>query len=154
MQPENEIQLVEIVEMEEMYLVGFSVTSAFERHEPEVVEAMKRQFHSRKDEIRHAIHPERYLSPHFSSDVLFTYLICMEVSSLSDIPEGMLGFTVPPHRYAKVKTKGDPYRTIHDYLNRNGLQNDSGALSLEIYAFRNPVWPDEAEVYVPLNTDA
>lgn len=57
MQPENEVQLVE---MEEMYLVGFSVTSAFERHDPEAVEAMKRQFYSRKDEIRHAIHPERY----------------------------------------------------------------------------------------------
>ena len=101
MQPENEIQQVEIVELEEMYLVGFSVTLAFERHDSEVVEAMKRQFYSRKDEIRHAIHPERYLSPHFSSDVLFTYLICMEVSSLSDIPEGMLGFTTVRYRLDK-----------------------------------------------------
>ncbi|BBH24322.1 hypothetical protein Back11_56670 [Paenibacillus baekrokdamisoli] len=147
MYPENQVQLLELPEIK---LVGLYVTSPFQGHLPERVEAMKQEFYKRKDEICNIIHPERYISPSFSSEVLFTYLICMEVEELSDVPEGMIGFTIPPHRYAKVKSKGDPYQVIHNYLDANGQQNDRRALALEIYHFENPVWPDEAEVLLPL----
>ncbi|KRF20224.1 GyrI-like domain-containing protein [Paenibacillus sp. Soil787] len=148
MNPENQVQLLELPEIK---LVGLYVTSSFKGHLPERVEEMKREFHKRKGEIRNVIRPERYISPSFSSEVLFTYLICMEVEDLSDVPEGMIGFMIPPHRYAKVKSKDDPYQVIHDYLDANGQQNDRRALSLEIYRFENPVWPDEAEVLIPLH---
>lgn len=141
---------VQLLELPEIKLVGFCVTSSFQGHLPERVEAMKQQFLSRKDEIQNVTHPERYMSPSFSSEVLFTYLMCMEVEDLTEIPEGMIGFTVPPHRYAKTKCDGDPYQVLHDYLNSNGLQNDKRALALEIYHFDKPVWPDEAEVLIPL----
>ncbi|QYR21283.1 GyrI-like domain-containing protein [Paenibacillus sp. sptzw28] len=147
MDAENRIELLEIPEIR---LVGLSVTSSFKGHLPERVEAMKQEFYKRKGEIPNVIHPERYISPSFSSEVLFTYLICMEVEDLSEVPEGMIGFTIPPHRYAKTKSTGDPYQVIHDYLNTNGLQNDNRALALEIYYFDKPVWPDEAEVLIPL----
>ncbi len=110
---------------------------------------MKQEFYKRKGEIRNVIHPERYISPSFSSEVLFTYLICMEVEDLSNVPEGMIGFTIPPHRYARVKSKGDPYQDIHNYLDSIGQQSDRRALALEIYHFENPIWPDEAEVLIP-----
>ncbi|RAV22875.1 GyrI-like domain-containing protein [Paenibacillus contaminans] len=141
---------VQIVEVPEIKLVGFSVTCSFNGHIHERVEKMKREFYERKEEIRNKVHPERYISPCFSSEVLFTYLICMEVSDLSEVPEGMIGFTVPPHRYATTKCQGDPYQVIHDYLGSIGLQSDKRALALEIYSLANPVWPDETEVLLPL----
>jgi predicted transcriptional regulator YdeE len=147
MNPKDEVQMLELSEIK---LVGLYVTSSFQGHLPERVEAMKQEFHKRKDEIRNIIHPERYMCPNFASEVLFTYLICLEVKELSDVPEGLIGFTIPPHRYAKVTSNGDPYQVIHNYLNENGQQSDKRALALEIYQFNNPVWPDEAEVLIPL----
>ncbi|MEF3302254.1 GyrI-like domain-containing protein [Paenibacillus sp. GYB003] len=147
MNHENEVQLIELPDIK---LVGLSVTSPFQGHDPERVEAMKRLFYERRGEIRNAVRPERYVSPSFSSEVLFTYMICMEVDDLTDAPEGMIGFTIPARRYAKAKTKGDPYRVIGDCLRANGLRSDGRALALEIYRFENPAWPDEAEVLVPL----
>jgi predicted transcriptional regulator YdeE len=147
MDADAQIQMVDIPEIK---LIGLSITSSFKDHLPQRVETMKQEFYKRKGEIPNVIHTERYISPGFTSEVLFTYLICMEVEDLSEVPEGMIGFRIPPHRYAKTKSKGDPYRETHDYLNVNGLQNDGRALALEIYHFDNPIWPDEAEVLIPL----
>jgi predicted transcriptional regulator YdeE len=141
---------IEMLELPEMKLIGLSITSSFVGHEPERVEAMKREFHSRKDEITDVIHPERYLSPHFSTENLFTYMICMEVEALANVPEGMLGFTIPAHRYVQVKSKGDPYEELHSYVRANNLQSNDRALAIEIYSFANPSWPDEVEVFLPL----
>lgn len=102
MDADHQIQMVDIPEIK---LIGLSSTSSFKDNLPERVEAMKQE------------------SPGFTSEVLFTYLICMEVEDLSEVPEGMIGFRIPPHRYAKTKSKGDPYQETHDYLNVNGLQN-------------------------------
>ncbi|KRE25179.1 GyrI-like domain-containing protein [Paenibacillus sp. Soil522] len=147
MDPENPVQLLEWPEIK---LIGLYVTSSFQGHLPEKVDAMKEEFYKRKGEIGSIIHPERYISPSFTSEVLFTYLICMEVEDLSNVPEGMIGFTIPPHRYARIKSKGDPYQDIHNYLDSIGQQSDRRALALEIYHFENPTWPDEAEVLLPL----
>jgi predicted transcriptional regulator YdeE len=147
MNTENQVQVLELPEMK---LVGLYVTSPFKGHNPQRVEDMKQEFYRRKDEIEHVIHPERYVSPSFTSEVLFTYLISMEVAEIKDVPRGMIGFTIPPHCYAKVKSKGDPYKIIHQYLDANQYKNDGKALALEVYRFDNPVWPDEAEVFIPL----
>ncbi|GIP40146.1 hypothetical protein J31TS4_34260 [Paenibacillus sp. J31TS4] len=139
-----------IVELPELHLIGLSVTSVHSRHDPDRVAAMKREFFERRGEIPNPLHPDRYISPHFSTSVLFTYLICMEVSELSAIPEGMLGFTVPARRYVGTKSPTDPYLVIHNYLRANGLQADPKSLALEVYSFANPEWPAETDVYVPL----
>ncbi|MFB9328940.1 GyrI-like domain-containing protein [Paenibacillus aurantiacus] len=142
------------IDLPEIHLVGLCITSPFNSHRPDRIEAMKNEFLRRKGEIQHVLHPERYVSPHFSSEILFTYFVCMEVARLSDIPEGMLGFTIPPHRYAAVQSPDDPYRVIHDYLQATSKHNHDKALALEIYRFDKSVWPDEAEVYIPLREAA
>lgn len=141
---------VRVLELPEMKLVGLSITSSFVGHDPERVEAMKQEFNRRKDEISHIIHAERYLSPHFSTENLFTYMICMEVEELTNVPEGMLGFAIPAHQYVHVKSKGDPYDELHSYVRNNDLQSNDRALAIEIYQFANSTWPDEVDVYIPL----
>jgi predicted transcriptional regulator YdeE len=77
-------------------------------------------------------------------------MICMEVEDLSEIPDGMIGFTIPPHRYGRTRSKGDPYQVIHDHLKANNIESDIKALALEFYTYESPVWPDSVEVYIPL----
>lgn len=141
---------VEFVKVEAKHYIGLSITSSFQGHDPKRVETLKQQFMVRRHEIMHAVNPRQYVCPHFNSETLFTYLYCLEVSKLDDIPEGMLGFTIPAHTYAKVRTELDPYEVLHSYLKEQGLQNDTKALALEIYNMESPRWPDQVDVYVPI----
>jgi predicted transcriptional regulator YdeE len=144
---DNQVQLIELPEIK---LVGVYIASGFTGQPPKGEDALKASFHRRKAEIRNPTHPGRYLSPHFTCEVLFTYLICLEVSEFADVPEGMVYFTVPAHRYAAVQSAGDPYEVIHTYLRNNGHHKDEHALALEMYQFDNPRWPDAVEVLLPL----
>ncbi|MDQ0059831.1 GyrI-like domain-containing protein [Paenibacillus harenae] len=141
---------VELVKLDAQYFVGLSITSSFEGHDSNRVETLKQQFMARRFEIKHAVNPVQYVCPHFNSETLFTYFYCLEVSTLEHIPEGMIGFSIPAHTYAKVRTELDPYEVLHRYLNEQGLQNDSKALALEIYNMESPRWPDQVNVYIPI----
>ncbi|WP_185929320.1 MULTISPECIES: GyrI-like domain-containing protein [Paenibacillus] len=141
---------VEIVHLQEKKFIGIPVTSSFQNHDPKRVEATKESFLNRKHEIKNVINSHEYVCPHFSSEVLFTYFFCMEVSTLEDIPEGMIGFTAPPHSYATTRTEKDPYEQIHTYLANNGFENNSKALALEVYQFEDPEWPGKVDVFVPV----
>ncbi|WP_173275695.1 effector binding domain-containing protein [Paenibacillus sp. NEAU-GSW1] len=145
-----ELNQIEVVQLPEKHYVGLSVTSSFRGHDPKRVEQMKESFFCRYDEIRHVVDETQYVSPHFSSEQLFTYLICAEVSRLSDIPEGMIGFTIPAQSYVKTRSSGDPYAELHQYVKEHNLSNNSKALALEVYKRDMPVWPNETEVYIPL----
>ncbi|MGZ9583743.1 GyrI-like domain-containing protein [Paenibacillus marinisediminis] len=141
---------VEIIHFQEKKFIGIPVTSSFQAHSPKRIEETKELFLSRKNEIKNVINPNEYVCPHFASEVLFTYLFCMEVSDLVDIPEGMIGFVVPAHTYAKIRSENDPYEVLHTYLKNNGLENNSRAIALEVYQFEDPEWPRKVDVYIPI----
>lgn len=142
---------VEIAETGELHMVGIPVTALFQHQGPNpAIEAAKQQFLARKHEIAGQLHPDRYVCPHFASEVMFTYWFCMEVEELRDIPDGMLGFTIPAHRYVKGRSAQDPYELLHGYLREHGLRNHPKALAMEIYRFDNPQWPAEVDVYIPI----
>lgn len=91
---------------------------------------------------------------------MFTYFYCLEVGDLSDIPEGMMGFTVPAHTYAIVRYEGpypwspDPYDAIAEYRQQHGLESDRNGMVLEFYGFANEAVREEGrliiDVAVPL----
>lgn len=141
---------VEIVQLEEKKYIGIPVTSSFQNHDPKRIEEAKEIFMNRRHEIKNAVNLEQYVCPHFSSEVLFTYFFGMEVHHLDAVPEGMIGFAVPVHKYAKIRSGQDPYEVIYRYLSHHGIQNDPRAISLEVYPFDRPVWPAEVDVYVPI----
>ena len=141
---------VEIVRVDEKKVIGIPVTCSFQFHDPARIEETKQLFLSRRHEIKHAIHPHRYVCPHYSSEVSFTYFYCVEVSELAEIPEGMIGFTIPPHTYGTTRSDTDPYEVIHTYLANNGMKNNAKALALEIYQIDDPRWPSKVDVFVPI----
>jgi hypothetical protein len=74
----------------------------------------------------------------------------MQVSELSEIPEGTLGFSVPEHEYGKTRSDTDPYEVIHTHLESIGLENDPEGLAIETYRFDEPGWPDRVDVFIPI----
>lgn len=141
---------IKTVHLEEKKFVGFPVTSSFSFHDPNRIEEAKRQFLERKNEIRDVVNPEEYVCPHFASEVLFTYFYCMEVSALEDIPEGMIGFTIPARNYVTTRANADPYEVLHAYIKDNGIDHHPRALALEVYQFADPEWPGKVDVFVPI----
>ncbi|MCZ8522305.1 MULTISPECIES: GyrI-like domain-containing protein [Paenibacillus] len=145
---------VHLIALEMKRFIGLPITVPFEpgRDGPRSVHRVREEFLRRRHEIPNPLSPGRYVCPHFSSEALFTYFYCMEVGSLDTVPGGMVGFTIPPHRYAAVRSEGDPYLEIENSLLAQGLHKDTRALALEFYSFDRPVWPGEVDVYVPLAT--
>lgn len=142
---------VEIVTLEEKHFVGVPVTVAFQKHDPERIKEANQIFLTRKNEIKGIINEHEYVCPHFANDVLFTYIYCMEVSEISDIPSGMLGFNVSGQRYAKVRsTDQDPYALIKSYLQNNGLEYNTRSLALEVFRFGEHQSINNADIFVPM----
>ncbi|MCD9025460.1 GyrI-like domain-containing protein [Cohnella silvisoli] len=142
---------IEIVTLGEKYFVGVPVTNVFQRFDPDRIKEANQIFLARKSEIKEIINENEYVCPHFANDVLFTYIYCMEVTEIKDIPKGMIGFCVPNQRYVKVRsTDQDPYALIKSYLKANGLENNTRSLSLEVFRFGEEQHFNKADIFVPI----
>ncbi|MCD9023624.1 GyrI-like domain-containing protein [Cohnella silvisoli] len=141
---------VKLVSLQEKKFVGLPVTSPFEAHQPERIDEAKQIFIERRHEIKAVVNPNEYVCPHYTSEVLFTYFFCMEVSEITDVPNGMIGFTLPAHTYALTRSDQDPYEVIHSFLRDIGKESNQRALAMEIYSFDNPQWPSQVDVYLPI----
>lgn len=140
---------VQMVRLDEKKFVGFAVTSSF--HDMKGIGEANRLFMERKHEIAGTVDSEHYVCPHFANEVLFTYMYCMEVSELNEIPEGMIGFTVPAGRYARARSKvADPYALIHAHLSENGLETNPNLVAFEVFAFGEEESKYNADIFVPV----
>jgi predicted transcriptional regulator YdeE len=142
---------IEIVTLEEKYFVGVPVTNVFQRFDPDRIKEANQIFLARKSEIKEIINEHEYVCPHFANDILFTYIYCMMVTEIKDIPKGMIGFCVPSQRYVKVRsTDQDPYALIKSYLKANGLENNTRSLALEVFRFGEEQHFNNADIFVPI----
>jgi predicted transcriptional regulator YdeE/catechol 2,3-dioxygenase-like lactoylglutathione lyase family enzyme len=140
---------VEIVRLDEKCYVGVPVTSSFQ-NVVGIGEA-RQIFMEKKNEIQNIVNKDLYACLHFANDVLFTYVYCMEVSAIGIVPQGMIGFTVPGNRYAKVRTKDtEPYAFINSYLSANRMEKDSSSLAIEIFKFGENEHYNNADILVPI----
>lgn len=142
---------IEIVTLEEKHFVGVPMTNVFQRFDPESIKEANRVFLARKSEIRGVLNQYEYVCPHFANDVLFTYIYCMEVAGIEEVPKGMIGFSVPSQQYAKVRSiDQDPYVLIKSYLKEKNLDNNPRSLALEVFRFGEEQNFNNADIYVPL----
>jgi predicted transcriptional regulator YdeE len=140
---------VQIVKVEEKQYVGVAVTSPF--HNVTGIGEAKQLFEDRRNEIQNTVTTDEYVCLHFANEVVFTYIYCMEVSAIDAIPDGMIGFTVPSSRYAKVRTKDeDPYGLIHTYLQENGIERNPNLFSQEVFRFGEEESKYNADILVPI----
>jgi predicted transcriptional regulator YdeE len=142
---------VEIVRLEERCYVGVPVTSSFQ-NVVGIGEA-RQIFMEKKNEIQNIVNKDLYACLHFANDVLFTYVYCMEVSAIDMVPQGMIGFTVPGNRYAKVRTKDkEPYGFINTYMSDNQMEKDISSLAMEIFKFGENEHYNNADILVPIKS--
>jgi predicted transcriptional regulator YdeE len=142
---------IEIVSLEEKCYVGVPSTCAFKSSDREAIKVASEAFALRKGEISGAVNKKEYVCPHFANDILFTYIYCMEVENLEDIPQGMVGFLVPSQRYVKVISSAeDPYKLAKSYLAANELKNNGRSLALEVFKFGEEQNFNHADIYVPI----
>jgi predicted transcriptional regulator YdeE len=142
---------IEIVSLEEKCYVGIPATCAFKSSDREAIKVANEAFALRKGEIRGVVNEKEYVCPHFANDILFTYIYCMEVENLEDIPQGMVGFRVPSQRYVKVRSAAeDPYKLAKSYLAANELKNNGRSLALEVFRFGEKQHFNNADIYVPI----
>ncbi|NIK68721.1 effector binding domain-containing protein [Paenibacillus sp. BK033] len=147
----KQLEQVEIVTLEEKHFVGVAVTNAFKRVNPKSIREVNDLFLSRIKEIPNVINADCYVCPHFANDFLFTYIYSMEVSRYDEVPEGMIGFSVPRQSYAKVRsTEQDPYALIKAALEAMNRKNNTRSLALEVFRFGEEQHVRNADVFVPI----
>ncbi|MCM3626045.1 GyrI-like domain-containing protein [Paenibacillus glycanilyticus] len=142
---------VEIVALGEKHFIGVPVTNAFHKADPKSIREAYQIFLSRKEEITDMVDRDCYVCPHFANDYLFTYIYCMEVFRIGDVPQGMIGFSLPSQRYAKARSADqDPYARIKATLEAMNLENNTRSLALEIFRFGEEQHVNNADVYIPI----
>ncbi|HEY7269801.1 MAG TPA: GyrI-like domain-containing protein, partial [Dehalococcoidia bacterium] len=89
---------------------------------------------------------------------IFNYSVCVEVTGLEGIPEGMVGRWVDQQRYAVFTHRGpgsDMHKTVDyalgSWLPKSAWKLVEGAPSFELYDDRATAGPDNiCELWVPV----
>lgn len=141
---------IEVVELPEKKFIGIPVTATFQNQTNDIGK-IRDVFMVKRDEIINQVNPTEYVCPHFSNGILFSYLYCLEVSEIGDIPSGMIGFSIPSSRYVKVRSPEiDPYGIANQFIQDNGLEHDKNTLALEIFKFGVEENFNQADIFLPI----
>lgn len=128
---------IQVVEKKEMKVVGISWNGNYSQMSkiPELFNVME----DRLDEISFQTNEPVLVAPFHSRETEFTYYVTKPVEKIEEVPDGMVGFTIPPKNYCVAIHKGKPEEVENTYLQmfawmkEYGYEQDHHALSLEIY---------------------
>jgi predicted transcriptional regulator YdeE len=117
----------------------------------------------RINEVANVINPEEILGVsynHRDDRGGFTLYLCVKVSEVDYLPEGMTSIAVPPYSCAHIlKSKeqpvGEAYDRLHSFMDNNRLlrQNDHD-LNIEVYSTSikcSSKMPFEMAIYIPVS---
>lgn len=142
----------------EYSLIGQSITANFPASFPDAAIKVQLEFVKRRDEIMNSKDKEILFSPYMCNGIVATYFACLEVSDLSDVPEGMMGFILPSQTYAKInctnKSIGEGYGRIFKWMNENGYVQRflDNTCPIEIFYFEDHVDEEDVEIMIPIRT--
>lgn len=96
--------------------------------------------------------------PNITSETEFLYGACVEVSNLSEVPEGMVGKEIPAGKFAVFTHKGTRFKLkdTYDYIYGTWFPNSgyepAEVDTLEFYdeRFRSDAEDSEMEIYIPI----
>lgn len=104
------------------------------------------------------VYPSSYSFQHFNPTASFEKWAAVEVSTLSDMPEGMEAITIPSGMYAVFNYKGNPINAapFFQYIFGTWLPNSNYVLDLRAHfevlgdKYRNNDDTSEEEVWIPI----
>ncbi|MEC1521188.1 GyrI-like domain-containing protein [Neobacillus niacini] len=149
---------IQVLEKEEMKVVGISWSGTYSQLNtiPELFDAMK----ERIDEVPNQTNTSILIAPFHSRETELTYYVTTPVEKLENVPEGMVGFTIPRKNYVCTLHKGslseveNTYRETLIWMQEYGYELDDHALSLEVYKQKDLANEEEIqiELYLPVKT--
>jgi predicted transcriptional regulator YdeE len=137
-------------------LAGKSTTADFPASFPEAAIRVQQEIEGKRDQITNAVNKNILISPYLCNDIIATYFACLEVTNITSIPEGMMGFRIPLTKYAKVRCtnrsidKG--YSQIFEWIKENKLKQKwfASSFPIEIYYLEEGAEEEAVEILIPL----
>ena len=151
-----------IVKKQQFDVIGLEMRTTFKEdlNHPEIPafwekvmkEKMLEQIPNKKDENQYGICADMN-----EDDKTFAYIIAHEVTSMDDIPDGMISRTIPEAEYALFTVKGQFPKSIQDafkYIYKEWFPNSgykhAGTPEFEYYDQRCCQEVPEMDIYIPV----
>ncbi|MCM3566934.1 GyrI-like domain-containing protein [Neobacillus mesonae] len=128
---------VKVVEKEEIKVVGISWNGTY--GEMDKIPGLFQTLEQRLDEVSFQAKEPVLIAPFHGRESEFTYYVTTPVEEVKEIPEGMVGFTIPSKYYVCTTHKGsfkeveNTYSKLFAWMEEYGYEQDHQALGLEIY---------------------
>jgi AraC family transcriptional regulator len=128
---------IQVIEKEEMKVVGISWNGTYSQIS--TIPSLFKELINRLEEVSYQTKEPVLIAPFHSRETEFTYYVTTPVEKIDEIPEGMVGFTIPSKNYVFATHKGsleeveNTYKRIYSLMEEYGYEQDRNALSLEIY---------------------
>ncbi|MFP5106042.1 GyrI-like domain-containing protein [Neobacillus sp. C211] len=151
---------IQVIEKEEMKVVGISWNGTYSQ-----INTLPRLFQemvNRLEEVSYQTKEPVLIAPFHSRETEFTYYVTTPVEKIDEIPDGMVGFTIPSKNYVFATHKGkqeeveNTYQQIYAWMKEYGYEQDHNALSIEVYKEEHKHLYTSGElhfdIYLPVKT--
>ncbi|OIK14143.1 hypothetical protein BIV60_12255 [Bacillus sp. MUM 116] len=128
---------VKVVEKEELKVVGIAWNGNYS--EIMKIPSLFNVMEDRLCEVQNKTNEPVLIAPFHSRETEFTYFVTAPVEEIKEVPDGMVGFTIPRKNYVFTTHKGraeeieNTYKKIFAWMKDYGYEQDHQALSLEVY---------------------
>lgn len=145
-----------IVDVDEFKIIGLEYVGKNQNGD---IPQLWEKFVSRVDEIENAVNPEILYGVCYSlhDDGSFSYIACQRVESIQEVPDGLVGKTVPTGKYAVFTHKGslNGLRSTYDQIYKTWLPKSGHKQTLapefELYDERfDNSKNSEMDIYIPI----
>jgi AraC family transcriptional regulator len=128
---------IQVIEKEEIKVVGFSWNGTYSQ--TSTIPQLFDQMEARLEEVAYQTNESVFIAPFHSRETEFTYYVTIPVERIDDIPEGMVGFTIPSKNYVfsthigRSEEVENTYKQMFCWMKEYGYEQDLQALNIEIY---------------------
>jgi predicted transcriptional regulator YdeE len=127
---------IQVLEKEEIKVIGISRSGTYSQmyNIPDLFNEMK----GRLEEVPNQTNEAILIAPFHSRETEFTYYVTTPVEKVENVPDGMVGFTIPRKNYVYSSYKGrfeeleNTYRKMLVWMQEYGYDLDDHALSLKV----------------------
>lgn len=149
---------IQVIEKEDINVVGICWNGTYSQMG--TIPSLFRNMEQRLDEVSYQTDEPVLIAPFHSRETELTYYVTKPVEKISQIPAGMVGFTIPSKNYVFTTYKGsldgveNTYLQMFSWMQEYGYEQDHHALSLEIYKekykLQNANGDLHFEIYLPV----
>ncbi|MEH7355119.1 GyrI-like domain-containing protein [Neobacillus drentensis] len=151
---------IRVIEREEIKVIGISWNGTYSQMD--CIPSLFRRFKGRRYEVPFQTQESILIAPFHTRETEITYYVTTPVEVIDDIPEGMVGFTIPRKNYVFSTHKGrieeveNTYNKMFAWMKEYGYDQDHHALSMEIFKEGHKDQNTEGnlyfEIYLPIKT--